>query len=461
MPPQLTVPTSSASPSGPVTATTETPADDFDRWLARLDGVHPEPFHAVERAEFVAALDELAEAIPSMSPAESAVGVMRVAGLLSRERDGHQFALVQPDHAWPMLPIQVYELTEGVVITAARAPYEDLVGSTVIAVGDHPIAEVLAALEPLVPRDGPATVPMFRPGYLLRTIVLRGLGLVPDDDGPIALTVDDGSGERTVELEPISQDQHVAWAGDFGVLRLPHLDGVGYLSPHDGPLTWEYLAADQTIYARETQVRPAGSVVAELGLRAQQPDVERVVLDLRQNPGGDNHNNAVLVDVLVDLEASRPDVPIVVLTDRVTFSAASNLATEIEQATDAVFVGEAMGGGLNFWDEVDFIDLDALPVPMMVGVSAQLLRASTGRPASHDRAGHPGSGQLGRSGRRARPSARLPRSRWSLSTCRPPDPYPWSGRDRPPHRASAVPRHRRRDRARRQAVRRRAHRPST
>ena len=41
-----------------------------------------------------------------------------------------------------------------------------------------------------------------------------------------------------------------------------------------------------------------------------------------------------------------------VITDRVTFSAASNLATEIEQATDAVFVGEAMGGGLNFWDEV-------------------------------------------------------------------------------------------------------------
>ena len=168
------------------------PAGDLDRWLERLEAGHPEPFHAVDRAEFVAALDELAEAMPSMSPAESAVGVMRVAGLLSRERDGHQFALVQPDHAWPMLPLQVYELAEGVVITAARAPYEDLVGSTVVAVGDHPIDEVLAALEPLVPRDGPATVPMFRPGYLLRTIVLRGLGLVPDDDGPIALTVDDG-----------------------------------------------------------------------------------------------------------------------------------------------------------------------------------------------------------------------------------------------------------------------------
>ena len=37
-----------------------------------------------------------------------------------------------------------------------------------------------------------------------------------------------------------------------------------------------------------------------------------------------------------------------VLTDRLTFSAASNLATQLEQSTSARFVGEPMGGGLNF-----------------------------------------------------------------------------------------------------------------
>jgi hypothetical protein len=79
---------------------------------------------------------------------------------------------------------------------------------------------------------------------------------------------------------------------------------------------------------------------------------------VRQSPGGDNHHNAALVDLLVENRS----VPAVVLTDRVTFSAASNLVTDIEQATDAVFVGEAMGGGLNFWNDVDFVQLDALPV---------------------------------------------------------------------------------------------------
>lgn len=65
-----------------------------------------------------------------------------------------------------------------------------------------------------------------------------------------------------------------------------------------------------------------------------------------------------------------------VLTDRVTFSAASNLATELEQTTDATFVGEPMGGGLNFWDDVRFIDLRNLAVPMRVGISTRYWQKS-------------------------------------------------------------------------------------
>ncbi|MEO7296935.1 MAG: hypothetical protein ABIZ57_12435, partial [Candidatus Limnocylindria bacterium] len=41
------------------------------------------------------------------------------------------------------------------------------------------------------------------------------------------------------------------------------------------------------------------------------------------------------------------------------------------QSTDATFIGEAMGDGLNFWDDVRWVALDALPVPMQVGVSTR------------------------------------------------------------------------------------------
>lgn len=65
-----------------------------------------------------------------------------------------------------------------------------------------------------------------------------------------------------------------------------------------------------------------------------------------------------------------------VLTDRITSSAAANFATEVEHSTDATFVGEAMGGGLNFWDDVIFISLPHLALPMRVGVSARYWQKS-------------------------------------------------------------------------------------
>ncbi|HET6649080.1 MAG TPA: hypothetical protein VFH79_02865, partial [Candidatus Limnocylindria bacterium] len=97
-------------------------------------------------------------------------------------------------------------------------------------------------------------------------------------------------------------------------------------------------------------------------------EVRRLVLDLRQNPGGDNSTYGSLVDLVKEWAEAHPGA-LTVLTDRVTFSAASNLSTEIEQRTDARFVGEAMGGAPNFWDDVRWVDVDDLPIPMRLGVS--------------------------------------------------------------------------------------------
>jgi hypothetical protein len=45
-------------------------------------------------------------------------------------------------------------------------------------------------------------------------------------------------------------------------------------------------------------------------------------------------------------------VPVFVITGRNTFSAAMNFATEIEQTTDATFVGEETGGSPNLYGDV-------------------------------------------------------------------------------------------------------------
>ena len=56
------------------------------------------------------------------------------------------------------------------------------------------------------------------------------------------------------------------------------------------------------------------------------------------------------------------------MTSHSTFSAAANLATELDVRTSALFVGEPMGGGLNFYGDGTFVILRSLPLPLVVPV---------------------------------------------------------------------------------------------
>ncbi len=337
---------------------------DLDGFLAELDMTHPEPFHGVSRPEFVAALEGLKAGIAEMTPATALVETMRLTALLSSQgRDGHQFAIPHDNADGPILPFKIYEFDDGVFITADHGE-QGLVGARLVGIGGHPIEEVLAAVEPLVPRDGPATVPSFRPFFTLRSHVLQGLGLIAP--GPVEITVEREGATETLTVDPLSSAEFQAWAGRGGFTFLPEADPLIYRRPAEADFWMEDLEGD-VLYLRYSAVSQVGEGSATELLERAAP-AEKIVLDLRHNPGGNNHTYTLLLGALQDEAVNQPG-RLFVLTDRMTFSAASNLATEIDQTIDAVFVGEAMGGGLNFRDDVKFYPMPHLPVPIRIGVS--------------------------------------------------------------------------------------------
>ena len=180
--------------------------------------------------------------------------------------------------------------------------------------------------------------------------------------GPDRLEVERPDGTRTVEtVEPMPFADYAAWARrsrDAAAPGRPTASLPGRPVPLDVELLDDGVALCPL--SRPSQPRVGGRMARDL---IDAGSVRRLVLDLRQNPGGDNTTTGRCSSSVGDFAARHPG-ELRVLIDRVTFSAAANLATDIERRTDAVFVGEPMGGGLNFWDDVAFVRLDHLPVPM-------------------------------------------------------------------------------------------------
>jgi len=128
---------------------------------------------------------------------------------------------------------------------------------------------------------------------------------------------------------------------------VPERAETRYLADNDAVLRYDTVPGG--VYTRYLEVRrPTPDVLAALRPIVAGDGVQRVILDIRQNPGGDNHNIPALIQLLAHFRFHHPEGDVVVITDRVTFSAAANLATDLEALFDPIYFGEPMGGGLNF-----------------------------------------------------------------------------------------------------------------
>jgi hypothetical protein len=329
---------------------------DIDALLAARESLHPDPWHGMARADWVAAADAVKARIPDLTDDGALVELVRLAAMPGWSgRDGHTGIFLTPGSGIHAYPLRTWRFTDGLVITAARAPYEDLVGSRVTAIGGHPIDEVLRLVEPLSPRDNPSSLLAFAPRYAGVSEILAGLDVIGQAGPAVFSLVGRDSKAREVTIEPITVEEDVAWHGGQP-LRLPPTD-AGWLRDEAKPLWWSYEAGHRTLFVQYNAVESGINGIAdEILARAKQDDVARVVVDLRHNGGGDNTTMGHFEDVLRDPAINRPG-RLVVLIGRITFSAAANFATDLEQSSAATFAGEAMGGSPNLYGDARAVAL--------------------------------------------------------------------------------------------------------
>jgi hypothetical protein len=291
-------------------------ADDVRTLVVQMERLHPDLYHSVPRDRFRALADAIADRAEAVHRDETLVDLMRLAALPG-ERDGHTLlAPLGREHAQPLhaYPLRLYLFADGAFVTEG-----ELAGSRLVSIGRVPLAEVEARVRPLVSRDNDWTVLARLPEHLVCAEVLHGLGLEP------SYGLERVDGERVeVELEP----------EPLGPEPPARENGLTVL---DGVLVLSYERVQALDSAVLEQIAGAG----------------RVVVDVRRNGGGDNRTYGPLVDALQRVDVS-------VLTGRATFSAAGNFVAAVEQATDAMLVGEPPGGSPNQYGDSEHIELPAL-----------------------------------------------------------------------------------------------------
>jgi tetratricopeptide (TPR) repeat protein len=331
---------------------------------------HRNLFHAVKREEFEAAVKSLDERIPSLTRNQVIVEFMRLVGMV---QDGHTSIaglLWDSKIGFRSYPLTLYFFKDGLFVITADREHAAAVGARVLRIGNKSADEVYDAVKGLVSHDANNEFGLKAdaPFAMVMPEVLQALGIVEDMDKAQFVLEKNGK-QMTVEVKPVVRVsgpinntwdfvKPAGWADARDAATAP----VPLWLKNVKDLFWyEYLADSKTVYVQFNGVadKPEETFAAftkRLFEFVDKNPVERFVLDLRWNGGGNNYLNKPLV---VGLIKSKVDAPgkLFTIISRHTFSAAQNLVNELEKYTNTIFVGEPTGENVNFYGDAARIEL--------------------------------------------------------------------------------------------------------
>jgi hypothetical protein len=342
-------------------------AEQWREDLAALDHAvrtdHKSPFHTVSKANYAAMVTELHDDIPDLD--DQAI-IVRMASIVAAVNDGHTRLsgwLRNPDWGFNSYPIALYWFSDGLFVRQAHPDHQDLVGARVIRVGSYSAEEAQKLVEQVAAADNRFGEIDSGPYYLISPQVLHSLGILDAPEDPPYVLEKDGR-EWTPDLTPLDDwpgwtrsfvsDTTWADANDAAEAQVPL-----WRRNVEQTFWFEYLPDEKILYVQQNQVRHApDETQGEFYQRVQEAldthDVERLVLDLRLNGGGNNYLNKPALTTMVRADAH---VQTFTIIGRQTFSACQNLVNELSRWTDTVFVGEPTGERVNFYGDVKTTEL--------------------------------------------------------------------------------------------------------
>ncbi|HEY0396632.1 MAG TPA: hypothetical protein VGD01_19300 [Candidatus Elarobacter sp.] len=330
-------------------------------WSA-IQRYHPAPYHKTDRPTFVRAFDALDRRLPSLSRADGILALSRFVTLVGEAHTGLDLGGGPPAN-FHTFGLKLYPYADGVAVQAAQPALRELAGARLISIDGVAVDEAIRRITPYAHGSNAMGERWLLPFLLARPETLHAAGITRE---PLAATMrfaltDGTQVER--RLAPAERESlkglnpfRFGAASDWVDARPVGAPVPLSLRHPDRAYWFEVDETSHTLYIQDNLVEDQGdeplrAFFARAIAAAHERSVERVVLDLRLNGGGNN----LLLDPIVtalaaDATVNRADRFFVIL-GRQTQSAAENFVDRLERRTRARFVGEPTGESPNMYGD--------------------------------------------------------------------------------------------------------------
>jgi tetratricopeptide (TPR) repeat protein len=349
------------------------------RYMAdQMPRLHNNLFHTITREQFETAVKKLDERIPTLARHQIIVEMARLTALVN---DGHTNVYPTRDAkiGFRQFPLKMYFFKDGLFVRAATAEHAALVGAKVVKIGKVSVEQAYAAVREIIGQDNEMDAKFFAPHLLAMPEVLHALGLSESPESA-KFTFEIEGRQAVVEVkgaglaEMMAADTDKTWLPKDGWLDARGKDAkVLWLKDPNNKFWYEYLPDSKTVYVQFNEVHDKDNETIEAFSKrlfdfVDANPVERMVLDLRLNRGGNGGLNKPLLLGIIKSAKINQRGKLFAVIGRSTFSATQFLVNNLEKYTNTIFVGEPSGSKGNIYGDSRKIFLPNSGITVRVSV---------------------------------------------------------------------------------------------
>lgn len=351
--------------------------DDLMVLQKRIEETHPYPYGRISREEFQRLADSLRENISNLTESQIIIKLMQ---LVSSLQDGHTtLRPIDPNGFNFWYPVRYYWFIDGIFITATGVSLKALNGAQVLEIGQMP-AEQAAILASSLRGADNWFGQRERIHYLANATALFALG-ISSSPTTLSIKVKQKDGLiSTITLEAVEtqfqDDRWMFWGEMYGPPGIEFVSAFQDLASSEFrknhaflplhvrnriPFFSHYLVEENSIYMQFNFVQnwedeKFSDFHRNLFTWIDNHSVDRFILDLRYNSGGNGGLLLPFVHQFIKRDTINRPGHLYILVGRKTFSAGVNLIGHLTAHTHAFFVGEPAGASLNhFGDAVTYL----------------------------------------------------------------------------------------------------------
>ncbi|WP_025690185.1 S41 family peptidase [Paenibacillus zanthoxyli] len=243
-----------------------------------------------------------------------------------------------------VLPFILYMSQDKLYVIDTLQQYSYILFAELTEINHQPVERIVKQLKDVVSRDNEQGLFVEIPSHIVRYSILHGLGVIEDHDKiPVTFLLEDGS--KTSISVPL------VYQGDSTIRLInPYKENLFYKKLGDTNYEYKYLPRENTLYAAYNSCYTDPNYSIEQYSRdivrtINHFPVKKIIIDLRNNRGGNSDVIQPLVKELSELPKIKNNI--IVLIGRYTASSAMANAIELRSTLNAILIGEPANGDPN------------------------------------------------------------------------------------------------------------------